>query len=41
MDVKGWPCELGTSDAELMKQLVEGNAEAMEAIYDRYKASLQ
>ena len=41
MDANGWPCELGKSDAALMKQLVEGNAEAMEAIYDRYKASLR
>ncbi|MBV8900431.1 MAG: hypothetical protein JOY92_10020 [Verrucomicrobia bacterium] len=41
MNVDGWPCGLGKSDAELMKQLVEGNAKAMEEIYARYKASLR
>jgi hypothetical protein len=29
MDVNGWPCDLGKSDAELMKQLTEDNAGAM------------
>src|SRR5437868_1247986 len=41
MSVNGYTDGTGKSDAELMKELTEGNAGAMEAIYQRYEASLR
>ena len=41
MNVNGYTCSTGKSDTELMKELVEGNTDAMDAIYHRYEASLR
>jgi RNA polymerase sigma-70 factor, ECF subfamily len=41
MSIMDHPCSVEKSDRELMKDLVEGHAEAMEAIYHRYEASLR
>jgi RNA polymerase sigma-70 factor (ECF subfamily) len=41
MNAMSHPRDVGKSDAELMKELAGGNAEAMEALYGRYEASLR
>ena len=41
MNTSGHTGDAAKSDAELMKELMDGNAVAMEAIYHRYEASLR
>ncbi|MBV9490991.1 MAG: sigma-70 family RNA polymerase sigma factor [Verrucomicrobia bacterium] len=41
MHVMSYPCGADKSDTELMKELVAGNSQAMETIYQRYAVSLR
>ena len=41
MNINGYTSNAAKSDTELMKEMVEGNSDAMEEIYHRYEASLR